>query len=85
MDCSPINLLTDHVMGLSFDGIPEATVKHAKAVIRHNLAISMLGAHTEEALIAAGVRLRYREPGYFYRNRTLPGPLLPSMLRSLTR
>ena len=49
MDRNPLDVLTGHVLGLDFETIPDRVIRHAKAVISHDLAVAMLGSHTEEA------------------------------------
>ena len=53
MKRSLLDLLSDHVLGLGFEAIPDRVVRHTKAVISHDLAVSMLGCSTEEARRAA--------------------------------
>ena len=52
MDRNVLDVLTDHVLGLRFEEIPDRVIRHAKAVISHDLAVSMLGCGTEETLRA---------------------------------
>lgn len=49
MDGNVLGVLTDHVLGLGFDAIPDRVIRHTKAVISHQLAVSMLGCGTGEA------------------------------------
>ena len=49
MDGNVLEVLTDHVLGLGFEAIPDRVIRHTKAVISHDLAVSMLGCGTGEA------------------------------------
>ncbi len=44
-----LDLLTDHVLGLGLEAIPDRVIRRTKAVIRHDLAVAMLGCGTDEA------------------------------------
>ena len=48
MDRKPLDALSHHVLGLRFEDIPDRVVHHAKAVIAHDLTVSILGCDTEE-------------------------------------
>ena len=39
----------DHILGLRFEAIPDQVIRQAKAVMRHDLAVAMLGSGTDEA------------------------------------
>lgn len=49
MDGNVLEVLTDHVLGLGFEAIPDRVIRHTKAVISHDLAVAMLGCGTGEA------------------------------------
>lgn len=49
MERNPLDVLTAHVLGLAFEAIPDRVVRHTKAVISHDLAVSLLGCDTEES------------------------------------
>ncbi len=52
MDRNPLDVLADHILELRFEAIPDQVIRQAKAVIRHDLAVGMLGSGTDEALRA---------------------------------
>lgn len=49
MHFNPLDALTDHVLGLRFEDLPDRVVRRTEAVISHDLAVSMLGHATGEA------------------------------------
>ena len=49
MERNPLDVLAAHVLGLAFEAIPDRVIGRTKAVISHNLAVSLLGFDTDEA------------------------------------